>query len=147
MDDANIADKIIEANTSGQKHIPKFFRYQLPERDDLGIPTANCLDYLIARIIYIDYNRSGREHLHLREYDDMIWEGDHWLAEKSANLYRLLKWKGRPLNADQQAMVWSRLREILPVLSDKKLVIKDNLVYDKETGELYYEDEPPLTIN
>lgn len=143
----SIADEIIEANDSGRKHIPEFFNYALPERDDLGMPTANCLDYLIARIIYIDYNLTGPEHLHLREYDDMIWEGDHWVAENGANLYRLLKWKGKALSPDQQAMVWSRLREVLPTLSDKKIVIKDNLVYDKETGEMYYEDEPPLTIN
>ena len=145
----SLADEIIKNNNSpnGTKKAPEFFNYDLPKRDELGMPTANCLDYLIARIFYIDYHLSGREHLHLRDYDDNIWEGDHWLAENGKNLYRLLKWQGKALSKDQQEMVWGRLRECLPTLSDKKVVVKDNLVWDKEKNELYFEDEKPLTIN
>lgn len=145
----SLADDIIRSNNTHDtsKGKPTFFTYDLPARDDLGMPTANCLDYLIARIFYVDYQLSGREHLHLRREDDRIWEGDHWVAENNRNLYRLLKWQGKALTNDQQAMVWARLRECLPTLSDTKMVVKDNLVFDKEKGELYFEDEPPLTIN
>ena len=144
----SLADDIIKnQNGGGRTEKPKFFNYNLPKRDDLGMPTANCLDYVIARILYVNYNLSSREHLHLRDYDDNIWEGDHWIAENGKNLYRLLKWQGKALSKDQQDMVWARLRECLPTLSDKKIVVKDNLVWDKEKCELYFEDEKPLTIN
>jgi len=146
----SLADMIIDGNsqkTVEKAKAPEFFNYDLPKNDDLGIPTANCLDYLIARILYIDYNLSGREHLHLRESDDYIWEGNHWIAENNKNLYRILMWKGKALSKDQQAMIWARLRECLPTLSEKKMVVRDNLVWDKEKRELYFSDEKPLTIN
>lgn len=143
----SLADKIIERNEQGHTEKPRFFNYDLPERDELGMPTANCLEYLIARILYVDNCLSGAEHLHLRDYDEHIWEGDHWVAENSKNMYRLLKWQGKALSSDQQAMVWARLREYLPTLSDKKIVVKDNLIYDKEKGELYFSDHMPPTIN
>ena len=146
----SLADDIIKKNSSSGARTaskPQFFNYELPHRDELGMPTANSLEYLIARIFYVDYQLSGNEHLHLRTYDDNIWEGDHWIAENSKNLYRLLKWQGKALSKDQQDMVWARLRECLPTLSDKKMVVKDNLVWDKEKCELYFEDEKPLTIN
>lgn len=148
----NLADKIIKHNglngdnEHGKIEPPKFFSYDLPEKDDLGMPTANCLDYLIARILYVDYKLSGREHLHLRD-DGYIWEGNHWVAENNKNLYRLLMWKGKALTQDQQAMVWARLRECLPTLSNKKMVVRDNLVWDMEKNELYFSDENPITIN
>jgi len=149
---SNLADQIlenkglVESGIVGGEHT-KFFKNDPPKRDDLGMPTANSLDYMIARILYIDYNLSGREHLHLRDDDERIWEGNHWISEKRESLYRILKWKGAPLNQEQQAMIWARLRECLPTLSEDKMVIKDNLVWDKKKGELYFEDEKPLTIN
>lgn len=143
----SLADQIIERNEQGHVEKPEFFNYDLPARDELGMPTANCLEYLIARILYVDNCLSGPEHLHLRDYDDHIWEGDHWVAENNKNLYRLLKWQGKALSQDQQAMVWARLREYLPTLSDKKIVVKDNLVWDKENNKLYYEKYMPHTIN
>jgi hypothetical protein len=124
----------------------EFFNYELPKNDELGIPTANSIEYLIARIFYVDYHFGNIEHLHLRE-DGRIWEGDHWVAENNKNMYRLLKWQGRPLSQDQVHMLWNRLRECIPTLSDDKIVVKDNLVYDKESGELYFSDETVLTIN
>lgn len=144
----DLAEQIINnGKKSTQLEKPKFFNYDLPKKDELGMPTANCLDYLIARILYVDYNLSGREHLHLRKCDDYIWEGNHWLAENDKNLYRLLKWQGKRLDPDQKAMVWARLRECLPTLSEDKMVVRDNLVWDKKSGELYFSDEDVLTIN
>lgn len=143
----SLADKIIERNERGCVKKPAFFNYDLPARDELGMPTANCLEYLIARILYVDNCLSGPERLHLRDYDNHIWEGDHWVAENSKNIYRLLKWQGKALTQDQQAMVWARLRDYLPTLSDKKIVVKDNLVWDKEKNELYFEKYIPHTIN
>lgn len=145
----SLADRIIEQSFDKEvkQTKPKFFNYELPEKDELGMPTANCLDYLIARILYVDYNLSGREHLHLRDCDDYIWEGNHWVAENDKNLYRLLKWQGKRLDPDQKAMVWARLRECIPTLSEDKMVAKDNLIWDKKNCELYFSDDDILTIN
>ena len=144
-----LAEQLIDKQMESEKPQvvkTKFFNYDLPERDDLGIPTANSIEYLIARILYVDYHFGNIEHLHLRE-DGRIWEGDHWVSEDNKNMYRLLRWQGRPLSKDQIDMVWNRLRECIPTLSDDKIVVKDNLIYDKESGELYFSDETVLTIN
>lgn len=123
-----------------------FFSYELPERDNLGMPTANSIDYVVARILYIDNNISGREKLHLRD-DGRIWEGDHWVSEDDRNLYRLTKWEFKPFTVDQKYRIWERLRECLPVLSYDKLVVKDNLVWDWKNNDLYFSEEDPITIN
>lgn len=144
-----LAEQLIDKQLESEKPQvvkTKFFNYELPERDELGIPTANSIEYLIARIVYVDYHFGNIEHLHLRE-DGRIWEGDHWVSEDNKNMYRLLRWQGKPLSKDQIDMVWNRLRECIPTLSDDKIVVKDNLIYDKESGELYFSDETVLTIN
>ena len=146
----SLADKVIarqeaEARNSSQI-IDPFFSYDLPERDEYGMPTANCLDYVIARILYIDCNISGRERLHLRE-DDRIWEGDHWVAEDDKTLYRITRWGFKPFTQVQKIKIWARLRECLPTLSYDKFVVKDNLVWDAKNSELYFTEDEPLTIN
>lgn len=123
-----------------------FFNYDLPERDELGMPTANSIEYVIARILYIDHNLSGKEKLHLRE-DGRIWEGDHWIAENTDNLYRISKWPFKNFTNDQKPRIWARLREVLPTLSYDKLVVKDNLIWDWKNNNLYFSDEEPITIN
>ena len=123
-----------------------FFSYDLPERDELGMPTANSIEYVIARILYIDHNLSGKEKLHLRE-DGRIWEGDHWIAENSKNLYRITKWPFKSFTDSQSPRIWARLREVLPTLAYNKLVVKDNLIWDWENSDLYFSDEEPTTIN
>lgn len=148
----NLADKIIAKQAAESDKIPnqqskiRFFNYDLPEKDDLGIPTANCVDYVVARILYIDYNISGRERLHLRE-DNRIWEGDHWLAENQKNLYKITMWPYKTFTSNECHRIWARLRECLPTLSYDKMVIKDNLVWDAKNNDVYFSDEPPLTIN
>lgn len=147
---SDLADKLIarQEAESEQKTEPRFnfFSYALPEKDEYGMPTANSIEYVIARIIYIDYNISGRERLHLRE-DDRIWEGDHWVSEDEKNLYRLTKWPYKPFTAAQRSRIWARLRECLPTLSYDKVVVRDNLVWDWKNRELYFSDDKPLTIN
>lgn len=146
----SLADKVIarqEAETHNSSQIVDlFFSYDLPERDEYGMPTANCLDYVIARILYIDCNITGRERLHLRE-DDRIWEGDHWIAEDDKTLYRITQWGFKPFTQVQKIKIWARLRECLPTLSYDKFVVKDNLVWDAKNSELYFAEDEPLTIN
>lgn len=146
----NLADKVIAQQEAESKHssqvVGPFFDYELPERDELGMPTANCLDYVIARILYIDNNITGREKLHLRE-DDRIWEGDHWVAEDDKTIYRITQWNFKPFTQVQKIKIWARLRECLPTLSYDKFVVKDNLVWDAKNSELYFAEDEPLTIN
>lgn len=148
----NLADKLIaqrESQEEKKKDVTvtyKFFNYELPEKDEFGMPTANSIEYVIARIIYIDYNVSGKDRLHLRE-DGRIWEGDHWLSENDRNLYKITQWAFKPFTPDQKHRIWVRLRECLPKLSYDKMVVKDNLVWDMKNNELYFSDEKPLTIN
>lgn len=152
---SDLAERVIEQQAREQNETekdnlpkkPEFFKQALPEKDELGIPTANCLEYIIARILYIDYHFENKEHLHLREGDDRIWEGDHWVGENSKNLYRLLKWKGQPIGKDRMEMVWASLRDYLPTLDESKFVVKDKLMFDKASGELYLSNNEPLTIN
>lgn len=156
MDNANndnsksLADKVVEAQAREAELSPAqmfdFFDYDLPEHDEFGMPTANSIEYVIARILYIDHNISGRETLHLRQ-DNHIWEGDHWVAENDINLYRLTQWKFKGFNRDQKARIWARLRGCLPTLSNDKLVIKNNLVWNMKENKLEYTIEDPLTIN
>lgn len=148
---SSLADKIIAKQEAEEKRNANnpgfpFFNYDLPERDEFGMPTANSLEYVIARIIYIDYNVSGRERLHLRE-DNRIWEGDHWVAEDDKTLYNITRWPYKPFTSVQKARIWDRLKECLPTLSYDKMVVKDNLVWDAKNNELYLSDDKPLTIN
>lgn len=147
----SLADKIIERQKYEEDNKEKelrfdFFSYELPEKDEYGMPTANSLEYVIARIIYIDYNVSGKERLHLRG-DGRIWEGDHWIAENDKTLYRITKWKYKPFTSEQKARIWARLTECLPTLSYDKLVVKDNLIWDWKNNDLYFSDDKPLTMN
>lgn len=147
----SLADKIIERqkyeDDNKEEHLRfDFFNYELPEKDEYGMPTANSLEYVIARIIYIDYHISGKERLHLRE-DGRIWEGDHWIAENDKTLYRITKWKYKPFTSEQKARIWARLVECLPTLSYDKIVVKDNLIWDWKNNNLYFSDDKPLTIN
>lgn len=147
----SLADKIIERQKYEEDSKEKelrfdFFNYELPEKDEYGMPTANSLEYVIARIIYIDYNISGKERLHLRG-DGRIWEGDHWIAENDKTLYRITKWKYKPFTSEQKARIWARLIECLPTLSYDKLVVKDNLIWDWKNNDLYFSDDNPLTMN
>lgn len=135
----------LEHDSRSQK--PAFFKYDLPERDDLGIPTANCLEYVISRVLYVDYHFGNKDHLHLRDDDGRIWEGDHWVAEDAKNLHRLLKWRTAPLSKTQVDMIWVALRDYLPTLDESKFVVKDNLMFDRASGDLYLSDNRPLTIN
>ena len=152
MEGNSLADKIIakqeteDSNKSNNQNKIDFFNYDLPKKDEFGIPTANCLDYVIVRILYIDYNVSGREHLHLRE-DGRIWEGDHWLSENEKNLYKITRWPYKNFTSSQCHRIWARLREFLPTLSYDKMVIKDNLIWDSKNNDVYFSDEPVLTVN
>lgn len=146
----SLADKVIAQQKTEENRkkqiLPPFFDYELPERDELGMPTANCLDYVVARILYIDYNLSGRERLHFRE-DGRIWEGDHWISEDDKTLYRITRWGFEPFTQVQKIKIWNRLKECLPTLSYDKFVVKDNLVWDAKNNDLYFAKDKPLTIN
>ena len=148
MEDINsLAERVIASQEKEHVKTPEvdFFNYDLPERDDLGMPTANSVEYVVARILYINYNITDQHIIHLRE-DGRVWEGEQWLAENSQNLYRITKWNYKPFNDGQKQMIWRRLREILPSLSYDKIAIKDNLIWDWKNNKLYFADENPVTV-
>lgn len=142
----SLADQLIqntEKGVTGSELEEGFFKYDLSGVDEYGLPRKNRLDYIIARIFVI--NSSKVEKLHLRS-DDHIWEGDHWVAEDSKNLYRLAEWENI-IDRERADIIWSKLRSMLPTLSDTKLVVKDNLVYDMENRTLEFDEDKPYTIN
>ena len=142
----SLADQLIRNNeigVSAETLDEDFFKYDLKGVDEYGLPRKNRLDYIIARIFIINSNK--REKLHLRD-DGHIWEGDHWLAEDQKNLYRLAEWE-KIIDLDRADIIWAKLRSMLPELSDSKLVVKDNLIYDMENRTLEFSEDKPYTIN
>ena len=142
----NLAEQIINANNGGNKQQEKFFGIQLdlPEVDDCGLPTMDTLDYFVARMIAYNYKFDKDGHLHMRN-DGHIWKGNKWVAENTDNLYRLARWS-KPIKPYQREAIWRRTREVLPRLSRDKLVVTDNLVWNRETGELEEVTTRPNTI-
>lgn len=139
----DIADKIIQSQNKLCVHKQDLFKYSLPEYDEFGLKTSNCIEYMVARIMYIQSKKtSGR--LHFRDTDDRVWEGNQWVSEDVKNLYRLAKWNNT-ITQYQSVLIWEKLKEYLPKLSNDKIVISDNLVWDKITNELeFYEERPPV---
>lgn len=129
---SSLADMIIENLEDNQGNSTEFISRELPEVDEFGMTTANTVDYFVARILYVSYNLC-EEHLHLRDGD--IWEGESPLSEDARTMYRLLRMPIR-LQDYEMMMVWLRLKQVLPTLSDKVFVVNKNLVYDREKGDL-----------
>lgn len=143
---SNLADQIIEANTSPKEAPPAFFGIplDLPEVDECGLQTMDSLDYFVARMIAYNYKFDKDGHLHLRD-DGHIWKGNSWVAENTDNLYRIARWT-KPIKPYQREAIWRRAREVLPKFSRDKFVITDNLVWNRETCELEEVDIKPNTI-
>lgn len=140
----DLADRIVSSNNSAQYNNEDFFKYKLPEYDEFGLKTGNSPDYIVARIMYIQ-SKKPRGCLHFRHDDSNIWEGDHWVSETAGNLYRLAKWS-KPITSPQAVVIWDKLKEVLPELSEDKVVVNDKLVWNKVTKELEEEPERPFVI-
>ncbi len=136
----NIADQIIAKNDSLPPR-PKIFADITfdSEVDELGIPTSQIDDYLIARILMLDNSRE--EHLYVKNGD--VYQGREKIRPTSTNLIRLARWR-YPLKTHLVPWLWDRLKEVLPEYSRDKLVVAPGVTWDRANGVLT--DEKEMTI-
>lgn len=142
---SSLADKIINSKHRSGNNIPPFFGIELdlPEYDECGLPTSDTLEYFVARLIAYD-QKDTDGHLHMRD-DGRIWKGYSWIAENTDNLYRIAKWT-KPIKPYEREIIWKKVREVLPNLSKDKLVVTDNLVWNRKEAKLEYTEQKPNTI-
>ena len=126
----NLADKVIEANQEERRA-----NYS-QDVDDIGFPLpkpdtekAWC-EYLTARILYLN------PHIYL--HDDHLWLDDHIIREDKNSYYRLAKYP-KKISDPQCQYVWTRLREVVPVLNTDIVAVLPDLTFNMRTGEVKHE--------
>lgn len=106
--------------------------------DELGLPVSAIDDYMIARILRIDYIRKDGVHLYVK--DDDIYMGRDKLKMNSTTLIKLAKWH-YPLRPHLVPWLWERLKEVLPEESKDKIIVAPGVTWDRANGELTDENE------
>lgn len=137
---SNIADEIIQrGDSNGPSTRPTIFNLKSDGKtDELGIPISDIDDYFVARVLYLDANEpvmGGR----LYVKDGKIYAGREEVVENRQNLYKVARWC-HPLKDHQVQWLWARIKEFLPELDDSKLIVGPGVLWDRETGELRFED-------
>ncbi len=137
---SSIADQIIASNGGQLPARPKIFsdiQYD-SEFDELGLPVSAIDDYMIARILYIDYHRTDDKHLYVRD-DEVYWGGEK-MRMNTTSLIKLAKWH-YPLKPHLVPWLWERLKECLPEYSRDKISVAPGVTWDRRNAELTDEDE------
>lgn len=105
------------------------------------------IDYIVARIMLINEQnvRSGKDtrRLYLRGRD--IYLGHDKVTEDYQTIYSLSKVRFH-LKTWMRSQIWDRLRELLPEISNDKVVIDRHHAYDKVTGEIEYNPDGFMTV-
>ena len=144
----SLVDRALKAKAAmdRQKTVPlSGNKVEWGEKDEFGIVARDTIDYLVARILYIDAHFE-EERLHMRNQDTEVWKGHTRLAKSKRTLYLLCHWQ-QPLADYQVELIWNRLIQLLPYLDESKYAVSEHEYFDRETGELVHTDEPLLTIN
>lgn len=125
----NLADRVIAANREQRPD-------GSPKLDDIGFPLpkpdterAWC-EYLTARLLYLNPD--------IYLYNDRLWLGNTMLDETDITYYRLARYPGK-IKDFQCQYVWTRLRDISPVLDPIKLSVLPDVTFNMKTGELKHE--------
>ena len=125
----NLADKVIEANEYHEEQ-------EGPKLDDVGFPLpkpdtekAWC-NYLTARILYLN----PRMYLH----EGMLWLEDWPIPENAASYYKLAKYPSK-IKDYQVNYVWTKLKEIVPVLDTDVIAVLPDMTFNMRTGEVKHE--------
>lgn len=127
----NLADKVIEANDYENEVNTG------PELDDIGFPLpkpdtekAWC-NYLTARLMYLN----PRIYLH----EGILWLEDTPIKENAESYYRLAKYP-KKLKEYEVHYVWTKLKEVVPVLNTDIISILPGITFNMRTGEVKHED-------
>lgn len=125
----NLADKVIEANEYHEEP-------EGPKLDDIGFPLpkpdtekAWC-NYLTARILYLN----PRMYLH----EGILWLEDWPIPETAASYYKLAKYPSK-IKDHQVNYVWTKLKEVVPVLDTDVIAILPDMTFNMRTGEVKHE--------
>ena len=126
----NLADMVIQAN---QEERPD----NAPKLDDIGFPLpkpdterAWC-EYLTARLLYLN----PRIYFH----EDRLWINNNIIREDKTSYYRLAKYP-KKISDPENEYVWTRLREIVPVLDTDKVAVLPDVTFNMRTGEVKHEE-------
>lgn len=125
----NIADELIA-------------RRNKANNDQFGIPipsdAEHNIDYACAQIL------GYHPKLHLR--GDKIYDGHTLVKEDLQTCIRYAHRHFRSMNQYGYVLIWQRLKEIIPHLSEEKVVISDHLAFNRDTCKLEWSDTPWPTI-
>lgn len=144
----SLVDRALKAKKSAdkKKSVPlSGNKIEWGEKDEFGIVARDTIDYLVARILYIDAHFE-EEHLHTRNQDTEVWKGHTKLEKKKSTIYRLCRWQ-QSIADYQLELIWNRMINFLPYLDESKYVVSEHEYFDRETGQLCHSDKPLLTIN
>ena len=126
----NLADKVIEANDHEKEANTG------PKLDDIGFPLpvpdtekAWC-NYLTARLMYLN----PRIYLH----EGMLWLDDVPIPETTASYYKLAKYP-KKIKDHEMHYVWTKLKELVPVLNTDVVAVLPDMTFNMRTGEVKHE--------
>ena len=119
--------------------------------DELGICTLvkdpnnpveikNDPKYYSIRIRTINF-RKYKEHKQglIHKRDGVLYIGNDILRRNDNNLFRLVKSR-TPIPQHIKAQIWDDLYDNVPTFSNEKIIVSDELVYDKVSGTLEEQD-------
>lgn len=142
---SDLADRIIDQNAAKEEPTrPILFDIkEVGQLDEFGMQICNVDDYLVARLLYLDYHEQvagGRLYLKNGE----VYANKVKIEENKNNLYRLARWR-YPIKEHQVQWLWARIKEFLPELDESKLMIAPGVLWNRDTGDIEYRD-PNITI-
>lgn len=126
----DLADRVIKANKEERE------AKSGPALDDIGFPLpkpdterAWC-EYLTARLWYLN----PRIYFH----NDHLWINERIVPEDKNSYYRLAKYP-KQIKDHENQYVWTRLRELVPILDTDVIAVLPNLTFNMRTGKLKHE--------
>lgn len=128
----SLADQLFDANQTEDR----------VEKDELGIPVASNVDYLVARAMVINQKQLSSPYtpyqLHIR--GGVVFKGHQELKENYENLVKVTHYTGRVSTANR-VMFWEKLKKHLPVLNTDIVQISEHLFWSRLCGKIITLDE------
>lgn len=126
----DLAEQIIASNSDD---------YEL---DDIGLPIADTVDYLVARALYRNTLSKEEDYeaplLHKRL--GVVYLGKDIIKETRQNMY-ILAMPQRKIKENEVYEFWEILKSHLPELDKSKIIVSRHLAWDLKSGELQHYDE------
>lgn len=124
----SLADAIYESNQGGGAEHPL---------DELGLAIWDNIQYYVARAIAISHRDRPDETSMYQLYvdGDKIFNGHKEVVENVENINSLTE-TVRRFNTGEKVMFWKILKQHLPKLDRNFIQISDNLVWNKNNGEV-----------